>query len=395
MAVSDRQSCTKAQQQVVFVGGFDPRGARYYQQLMVQQAQQQQAVDGAVYGIGRRRAWHADGSGRHSSWSVQSENGAATDYVFYEWSDVVRQHWPRQLWQVLCSACVSYARFARQHADVRQVYQQKPYTVWTLLYPLLYWLMVVVAALGLAAGLVLCWPTAPGALLALLLGGGMLRAGAWLDNRLHVSWLLRIFNFAQHFTQAAHDPLQARHAQMAQALAQQLQTQPALQITVIGFSVGSVMSMGLLQALCPLLTPAQCQRLRWITLGNCIPLFSLLPQAHALRAQLQSLASHPQLWWSDISSPSDSVSFGMCDLMRLALGRHAQPSPRYSGPQHMCTPRFHTLFTPERYRSLCRNKMRMHFQYLMAAQLPGAYDYLALITHEQGTREFVLKRLVR
>lgn len=391
-------SSLPAEHMAVFVGGFDPRGAKHYQQLMRQQAQQQREVDGRIYHVGARAAWQSLGAERvrHSQWTVQPAQGRATDYVFYEWSDIVRQHWDTRWWHVVGSAWGHYREIARMPHDWRQMYQQKPYTLWTLLYPALYLLLTLLLSVALVLGLLALWPHALGAMAALVAAAGVWRGSFLLDRLLHVTWLLRIFRFAVVFARASEDPLAQRHQAMAQALAQRLRAQPQLQVTVVGFSVGSAMSIGLLHALRAQLEPAQWQRVQWLTLGNCIPLFSLVRGAHTLREQLASLASDGQLYWADISAPADSVSFGDCELLRLAMGRHPQAQAGvWSAPQRMCSPRFHTLFVPHAYRRLRRNKMRMHFQYLMAAQLPGAYDYLALLTHPQGLQHFVSERLVR
>ena len=45
--------------------------------------------------------------------------------------------------------------------------------------------------------------------------------------------------------------------------------------------------------------------------------------------------------------------------------------------------RFHTLFRPETYASLKRDFRRSHFQYLMAAELPGDYDYFLITAGDQ------------
>jgi hypothetical protein len=42
------------------------------------------------------------------------------------------------------------------------------------------------------------------------------------------------------------------------------------------------------------------------------------------------------------------------------------------------SPRFAEQFTPETYRKLRRDKYRCHFQYLMAFEKPGGYDYFAI-----------------
>ena len=40
--------------------------------------------------------------------------------------------------------------------------------------------------------------------------------------------------------------------------------------------------------------------------------------------------------------------------------------------------RFNKLFSPETYATIRRDFLRTHFQYLMAAELPGDYDYFLI-----------------
>lgn len=49
---------------------------------------------------------------------------------------------------------------------------------------------------------------------------------------------------------------------------------------------------------------------------------------------------------------------------------------------------------PTTYRWLRRNKMRMHFQYLMAGEVAGAYDYFELLTSAGPMRDYI-EKLVR
>jgi hypothetical protein len=58
----------------------------------------------------------------------------------------------------------------------------------------------------------------------------------------------------------------------------------------------------------------------------------------------------------------------------------------------MASPRFHTLFDPATYAVLKKNKRRMHMQYLMAAQLPGGYDYFSLTAGSLDLRQRVFQK---
>ena len=400
MSGHDALRASRAPRLVVFVGGFDPRGARHYYRLFCEHAALQGTVDQQAYAVGPRRPLDVGGH-RHAQWAFGGAQGGG-NYVFFDWSDAVRAHWPRSWWRVVAQACVTYAMALKDWQVLRLVRRQAPNTLLSFAYPLCYVVLALAAAVGgfalgwhLSAGLApwVRW-TVPAAICAALLWGS-----AALDKLLHVSWLLRIFNFANASSQWESPLLAQRTLAMAQWIQAQAERQPDLEVVVLGFSVGSVQALHLVDALRQRLAAQQTSvakepaSVTLLTLGNCIPLFTLMRKARALRATLHRVAADPRVYWADVSSPGDSVSFGMCDLMALAM-RGAAPQA-YANPRHMCSPRFHKLFAPETYRRMRRNKMRMHFQYLMASEKRGAYNFFAMLTAPGAVRAFVEKYLVR
>nr|WP_249728880.1 hypothetical protein [Acidovorax sp. CCYZU-2555] len=387
---------------VVFVGGFDPRGARHYYRLFAEHAVLQGKVDGREYAVGPRRPLDV-GSHRHAQWTFSGEAGGG-DYVFFDWSDAVRAHWPRSWWRVTAQACKTYATVLKDWRVLRPIRRQTPNTLLAFAYPLLYICLAVMLAMG---GFALGWRWSealpswvrwmpPSAIFAAALWGS-----AALDKRLNVSWLLRIFNFAAHSAQRDGAVLAQRTLAMADWIQARSERQPGLEVVVVGFSVGSVQALHLVDALrqrLPTQPTAVGQApaaVTLLTLGNCIPLFTLMRQAQALRATLQAVAADSRVFWADVSSPGDSVSFGMCDLLPLAMRGAPAPAQAYANPRHMCSPRFHKLFEPQTYRRMRRNKMRMHFQYLMASEKQGAYNFFAMLAAPGAVRTFVEKYLVR
>lgn len=390
---------------VVFLGGFDPRGARHYHQLMSKEAAKQSLVSKANYEVGRRSRWSPGvvAGLQHSVWAVAQGSVPTSDYLFVDWSDLVRQHWPKHTWQVVREAMGTYGVVAKARHVLGPLQRETPYVLWTLAYPLIYMLLCMLLALGALLGVLAQQPNALGMLGGVLSASVVLLTGYKLDKLLHVSWLLRILNFSRQLAEHPVEGLDDRLGLTADLVALQLQEGHYQEVVVVGFSVGSVMVIPFVYALRARLKQKVDgpQQVQLLTLGNCIPLFTLMPQAQErLRSPLVALARDPNLFWVDISSPSDSVSFGMCNLLKLSLPQ-AQTETQTDGlpacvnPRHMCSPRFHKLFTASTYRWMRRNKMRMHFQYLMASELPGAYNYFELLTHRGQFMEFILKRLVR
>jgi hypothetical protein len=112
-----------------------------------------------------------------------------------------------------------------------------------------------------------------------------------------------------------------------------------------------------------------------MTLGHCIPMLGLLPQATTFSRELSALAQSESLTWVDFSSPTDWGSFALVNPVEAC--KLVLPSNVKRGPV-MRSPRFHTMFKPALYANLNRNKRRMHLQYLMAGELPSDYDYFAI-----------------
>ncbi|TFF59044.1 MULTISPECIES: hypothetical protein [Comamonas] len=414
---------------VIFMGGFDPRGARHYHQLMRAESQKQPSVsEDRKYAIGSREKWNeseaAQEKSLHSQWRVSqtdSENTTSADFVFFDWHDQVRLHWPSSRAEVFRQAVGTYVSIWNLRQWLKPVREQARFTLWALMYPLFYMLLVLLAGLGMGSMLVSAWDGLPPVAAAVLMMAAVAVVG-WgglvLDGYLHISWLLRILNFAHASSGKTFPVLDARIEAMAAEVAQAMQQQRWREVVVVGFSVGSVQALKLTQALRrklaedPLSSHASRKPLvSLVTLGNCIPLFGLFPGAGALRQTLREVAMDEAVYWADISSPSDSVCFGMCDVVGLSLredGRKDEASavnsvadsskrrPQWGfNPQAICSPRFHKLFLPTTYRWLRRNKMRMHFQYLMAGEVAGAYDYFELLTSAGPMRDYIERKLVR
>ncbi|MPS95312.1 hypothetical protein [Comamonas sp.] len=414
---------------VIFMGGFDPRGARHYHQLMRTESRKQPAVSGdGRYEIGSREKWSggdaAPGKSLHSRWRVaqaDSDGTAGADFVFFDWHDQVRLHWPQGRLGVFRQALGTYVSIWKLRRWLEPVREQARFTLWALMYPLVYVLLVLLAGVGLGACLAKLWDglPVPGALALML---AVVAAVGWgglvLDRYLHISWLLRILNFAHASSEKAFPELEARIEAMAEDVAKAMQQQRWREVVVVGFSVGSVQALKLTRALrrrlaqSPLsLAPSRKPVVNLVTLGNCIPLFGLFPGAGALRQTLREIALDDAVYWADISSPSDSVCFGMCDVVGLSLREDGQTNPPQAArffaaagkrhpqwglnPQAVCSPRFHKLFLPATYRWLRRNKMRMHFQYLMAGEVAGAYDYFELLTSAGPMQDYLERKLVR
>lgn len=377
---------------VFFLSGFDPKGAAYYHRLYREQAALQGAVTGTEYEVSERRTL---GNG-NAVWTVCS-GGTETVYEYVRWDDVVRAHWPRGAWQVLMSALRVYALVLLEAGALRKIWRVAGRTLVALFYPAFYWLGVGLLG-GLGAGLMawlagafMAWPASAAGVMAGLVAGGVLWAGWWLEQRLHTSWLLRIFRFADLHAKGQVPELSGRWDALAEQIRQALCHPDVDEVLLVGFSVGS---MGAVSAAARTVqrcseAPHVLARLSVLTLGHCIPLFVLMPAAHALRDELASVGASREVFWLDCSSPSDWGSFALVDPVALCA---ADAGGTAVNPRAMLSPRFHTLFDAATYTELKKDKRRMHMQYLMAGQLPGSYDYFSWTAGSLALRQRGLQK---
>lgn len=362
---------------VFFLSGFDPKGAAYYHRLYREQAALQGAVTGTEYVVSERRTL---GNG-NAVWTVCS-GGTETVYEYVRWDDVVRAHWPRGAWQMLMSALQVYAMVLMEAGALRKIWRVAGRTLVALFYPAFYWSGVGLLG-GLGAGLMawLCgafmaWPVSVAGVTAGLVAGCVLWAGWWFEQRFHTSWLLRIFRFADRHAMGQVPELSSRWDGLAAQIRQALLRPDVDEVLLVGFSVGSV---GAVSAVARTVQgcadePQALAKMSVLTLGHCIPLFALMPAAHALRAELACVGGIKDVFWVDCSSPSDWGSFALVDPVAMCC---SDSEATAFNPRAMVSPRFHTLFDPTTYAELKKDKRRMHMQYLMAGELPGTYDYFS------------------
>jgi hypothetical protein len=367
---------------VYFLSGFDPKGASYYHSLYRSQAQLQSAVSGYQVEVGARQRE----SGGASSWNalfLKNGQQCETTVEFARWDDLVRQHWLRSTVALLADMLRMYT-YALACGVIPKLWRlaRRPVLAWG--YPAAFVLgsvilgvLVGVLALALASRIGVPHGGALAAgVVALLV---VLWAASAVERRLNTTWLARIYSFARRQALDEVPELERRIDQVARSVAQTVCSDEVDEVLVVGFSVGSILAVSVLSRALDavkLLNPERpLPSISLLTLGHCIPMLGLLPEAARFRGELQALSQQKSLKWVDFSSPTDWGSFALIDPVSACV---PETGDRVPGLPTMRSPRFHKLFQPERYLQLRRDKRRMHLQYLLAGEIPGGYDYFNL-----------------
>lgn len=392
---------------VFFISGFDPKGAAYYHGLYASGAASQQAASGQAYKVSaRKRTEDPHVQGWHIHWRFKSSDLTAsvrTSLEFLVWDDLVRANWPRGVASVAWGSLLAYIAALSSSAGLLRVWQQSRRSLIALAYPVVLWSAALLGGVfmgWLAAHITVQFGTASAwvpATLSLMSWGG---AGAtftfccWasltLERKLHTSWLLRIYRFADLWARGQLPDLDDRLMSMAIRVEERLRKHDTDEVLIVGYSFGSILAVSVMARVLMRCEgdASVVQRLSFLTLGQCIPLLGLMPKANRFRGDLEVIAAAAELCWLDYSSPTDWGSFAMVDPLKMC--RIAPVGGRLLEPV-MRSPRFHTLFDDEEYRCLRKNKRRIHLQYLMASPKPGGYDYFLITAGPWHLSHYLLK----
>lgn len=346
---------------VLYVGGFDPRSPALAHRRYAEEGARQAAVSGY-----RLEVWPRERMGAWcDAWTVRAEmDGAVTETRIecLRWDDIVRAHWPRGLWGVLGATAV-----ASWHLWADGILWRTLRTSWPAFLALGLPSLLLAAALlgGVLLGLLAMVAPVWAAVLALPGAGAAWRWTA----RAHLPWLMRSMAMLVRQGRGQTPALDARVTDWAAHLASVLQGAPADEVLVVGHSSGTMLAM---QTVARALQRQPGARLGLLTLGHCTQMLSQQPQAQAFRHELAALAHAQGLTWVDVSAPPDA-----CCMALVSPTWHAGAELAAAPAPTLVNPRFAQLFDDARYAALKRDRYACHFQYLMAGQRPGAWDYFA------------------
>ncbi|MDB5818244.1 MAG: hypothetical protein JWQ11_1884 [Rhizobacter sp.] len=368
---------------VFYVSGFDPRGPAFYRRLYQTESRKQAALSGVKVTVTSRERQ----STMSNAWNLSCEpDGATVDtrYEFLRWDDIVRNHWQRSEWLVILAYLRTFWIYLASGTLLRVLRLAWPPFVTGLaplaiLFGVLGGSVLAVAGLGVAA-VAMGMPMVAGCVVGGAVAAGLVWIGRQAAHRLHSYWLLRIYDFSVKQADGKTPDLEARLDAFAQRIVEQARNGEQDELLIVGHSTGATMALAALARalrLDPGLAAGKV-RIGLVTLGHCVPMLSLLPQAQRFRDELAVVAGADGVDWVDFTAPTDGACFAFVDVI-AASGIDQSPAMLTSATRpKLLSPRFPTLFSPARYARMRRDWYRNHFQYLMAGEQLGEYDYFAI-----------------
>ena len=353
---------------VFYIEGYDPRGPQHYHRLYRDEAEKQARVNGLKLSVGPRR--RIDGISH--SWTVDS-GLCQTDYRFLRYDDLMRARWSRGTVAVLGDIARYTWAFLRRGVFLGMLRISWPTFITSILAPGLVLAALLLAALaGTMAGLVVSWPIAVA--VAVLCFAGLVSLRPVIEPYFAGFWLGRICAFIADQGSGLVPEMEARIDIFAQRIAEAVIANGADEVLVVGHSVGSHIGVSVSARVLEKIG-GESRGFSFLTLGHTIPLLGLQPRAVAFRNDLSRVSGDPRVAWVDVSAAIDGACFPLTDPV-WGSGLE-QADPKHPSPK-LVSARFPKLFSPASYTRLKRDFSRAHFQYLMAAELAGDYDYFLI-----------------
>ena len=358
---------------VFYLSGFDPRGAAFYHRLYQEESALQATLHRANIQVSARtrQAAHFNHWTIQADWPDPQAAQVNTAYFFLNWDDIVRQYWETNLLKLAWISIPSYLRYMRCGAFSNiQKNHRGPF--FSAVYPMLilFLLLLASALLGFLAASFISQPIIAGAVgLALMVA--CLHYGSKLANQWGVFWLLRTYLFVFKMGLDNSAMMLERLNDFVKIIKQTQEESPSDEILLVGHSVGTIMAVHLL-AMYAQQHQNLAAKIKLVTLGQCLPLLSGMPQATLFNQHLNQLQNQAASTWIDYLARADSLAF--CEEQRL-LKSELNPEPRQPSIRVV---RFFNMFEPKRYEQIKKNKLRLHFQYLMATEKLGDYDYFSI-----------------
>ncbi len=350
-----------------FIPGFDPRSPGVYHVLYRDESAKQAAALG-----GARTVSPAERVGSEAvAWDVEDASGCRTRCELLRWDDVVRAQWNHRLLPLLGDALPMYLAMVRRGV-VWQCLRRYRGGLLAELYPAVLATLVAALALTAAWSMVHLLGGLAGALLAVVIAVAVLACGRPLLHWLKAGWVLRILVFFHQQTRGRIAPLEARLDTMAARVRAALDDPAVDEVLIAGHSVGAQLAVSVMARARALpAAPSARARPAILTMGQLIAYAVWWGRGGTLVRDLAAVAGDPAVAWLDVTDRPDPVCCTMSDPVAEA------GLPAVGRPTRIVA-RFHRQFPPAVYRQLYRNKIRMHFQYLMAAELAGQFDWFAV-----------------
>ncbi len=367
---------------IIYVQGYDPRGlAQYYRMFRTE-----------LRKFGRLYQLDATVSrpqvaphGETASWTIETEASdwqTRTRYDFLRWEDLIQRDLAAPIWRTVFHAIWIYWRVVFSGTFARFWKANWRFATF-ITYPHFLLLIEAMCALGIAfafargleaLGIPDPFSMAAAAALFLAILGTVLKLS---ENATYLLYLLADTIWTWEFSHRQRPEWDERIDRFARYLIDVAREGEADEIVVVGHSSGSFLGAEIM-ARALKLDPNLGQhgpRVVLLTIGGNFPIVGFHAASQDFRDHLRLLAVEPSIDWIDCQSRKDVMNFFPFDPI---AGHSIEVGAARRNPT-IVPVRFREIIQPGHYKLFRWKFFRVHFQFVMANELPHAYDFFMIV----------------
>ncbi len=362
---------------IYYVSGIDPRGVALYYRLFREESRKSADLLDAEFKISKLKRE----TDMVSAWDFSANidgNTSHINYRFLHWDDVARALWVKTNFGLLC-AMFPYLIAHFKAGWFSRVKQAGKTAYYNILIPIIFSGLSVVVSLLISSIVYLLIgfftdEIAIRLLLACMTFILLVATALKLGEKWDIWWILQGHLFMAKWADSPISVLEKRLDAFADLIIAEHLAEPEQELMIVGHCIGTILCIPLLSRLMQKAPASLNDKLCMVTLGQCVPYMSFMPKAQHFRADMQRVVDDEHFPWVDYAARIDPFCFAQvspAEAEGVEAGLPNRPIRRLVKPFDM--------FSAEKYEQLKQDKKRIHFQYLMSADIRTDYDFFAMI----------------
>jgi hypothetical protein len=368
---------------VFYFGGFDPRGAGRYHKLFRKEADRYQNEHTTITTGPRLKSadslnyWRVEFTEKREG--KEQTTKVNTTHVFMSWDDIIRKYWPNSAIEIISSFFSIYFCYDSWTA-LNRVRKNFYPAFFSGLLPLAFFVLYV-ANIGAIFHLTrdsfkfssfLALQTFLKLTFHIFMAIAVTYFFYFVANRIGIFWLIRIYRFNIFFAKQKIEEIKQRQEEWVEKIISQQIENPADEIIFSGHSVGTLLVIGVIDKLLNDKRWIHIQRgtkTQLLTLGQCYPFITSMPCAVDFRKCLQRICTNKNVVWLDVTARIDPLCFHSMHPLQ-----HTDIDTRTLIQPVLYSARFFKMYNAAHWKKIKRNKMLVHFLYLMTPDKKNGFN---------------------
>jgi hypothetical protein len=379
---------------VIYVQGYDPRGLAQYYRMFRTELRKFEKLYALTTKIGRPENISES---EIASWTIETEGQDSTQdwktrttYDFLRFEDFIQRDLSLPIWHIVSYTIWIYLRLIFHGTVFRFMKANWRFLTFITFPHIVFWCEVAVLAFvasfvrkGLEAIGVPSPYDIPAA--AVFFFAALWIVLKYTEKRTYLLYLMCDTIWTWEFSHRERPEWDERLDRFAQHLCDVARASDAEEIVLVGHSSGSFLGTEILARALKLdpLLGKHGPRVVLLTLGGNYPIVGFHKAASDFREHLRELAIEPSIDWIECQARKDVMNF--FDLDPIASHGIDVGAAR-------CNPtivpiRFREMIRSEHYNSFRWKFFRVHFQFVMANEVPHAYEFFMIVCGPVPLRE--------